>query len=90
MKIIVNVIGVEVLLKQEILLDPPSPSLGDVVRALRDRIGDQVCRFVAADLTPVDCAAILVNGRNMLSLQGWATEIHAGDELTFLVPAAGG
>lgn len=90
MKIIVNVIGVEVRLKQEILLDPPSPLLGDVVRALGDRIGDQVRRFVSADLTPVDCSAILVNGRNMLSLQGWDTEIHAGDELTFLVPATGG
>ncbi|MHB8770641.1 MAG: MoaD/ThiS family protein [Syntrophales bacterium] len=90
MKIIVNVIGVEVRLKQEILLDPTSPSLGDVVRALRDRIGDQVRRFVTADLTPVDCSAILVNGRNMLSLQGWQTEIRAGDELTFLVPAEGG
>jgi molybdopterin converting factor small subunit len=90
MKIIVNVIGVEVRLKQEILLDPPSPSLGDVVRALRDRIGDQLRRFVAADLTPVDCSVILVNGRNMLSLAGWQTEIRAGDELTFMVPAEGG
>ena len=90
MKIIVNIIGVEVRLKQEILLDPPSPALRDVVRALRDRLGDQLARFVDADCSLVDCSVLLVNGRNMLSLEGWATEIHAGDEITFMVPVAGG
>ena len=90
MKIIVNIIGVEVRLKQEILLDPPSPAFRDVVRALRDRLGDQLARFVDADCSLVDCSVLLVNGRNMLSLEGWATEIHAGDEITFMVPVAGG
>ncbi len=37
MKIIVNTIGVEVRLKQEISLEPASPALKDVLRALRDR-----------------------------------------------------
>ena len=90
MKIIFNIVGVEIRLKQEILLDPPSPALRDVVRALRDRLGDQLARFVDADCSPVDCSVLLVNGRNMLSLEGWATEIHAGDEITFMVPVAGG
>ena len=90
MKIIVNIIGVEVRLKQEILLDPPSPAFRDVVRALRDRLGDQLARFVDADCSLVDCSVLLVNGRNMLSLEGWATEIHTGDEITFMVPVAGG
>ena len=90
MKIIVNIIGVEVRLKQEVWLDPPSPALGDVVRALRGRIGDQLARFVDADCSLVDCSVLLVNGRNFLSLQGWATEIHDGDEITFMVPVAGG
>ncbi len=90
MKIIVNIIGVEVRLKQEVLLDPPSPALRDIVRALRDRLGDQLARFVDADCSLVDCSVLLVNGRNMLSLQGWATEVRPGDELTFMVPVAGG
>ena len=90
MKIIFNIVGVEVRLKQEILLDPPSPALRDVVRALRGRLGDQLARFVDADCSLVDCSVLLVNGRNMLSLEGWATEIHAGDEITFMVPVAGG
>jgi len=90
MKVIVNIIGVEVRLKQEILLDPPSPALRDVVRALRDRIGDQLARFVNTDCSLVDCSVLLVNGRNFLSLKGWATEIRNGDEITFMVPVAGG
>jgi molybdopterin converting factor small subunit len=90
MKIIVNIIGVEVRLKQEVSLDPASSALGDVVRALRNRIGDQLRRFVDADLSLVDCSVLLVNGRNMLSLRQWATEIRSGDELTFMVPVAGG
>jgi molybdopterin converting factor small subunit len=90
MKITVNVIGVEVRLKQEIVLEPPSPALKDVVRALRDRLGDQLRRFVGADCSLVDCSVLLVNGRNFLSLQGWATEIRDGDEITFMVPVAGG
>ncbi len=90
MKIIFNIVGVEIRLKQEISLKPPSPALRDVVRALRDRLGDQLARFVDADCTLVDCSVLLVNGRNFLSLEGWATEIHAGDEITFMVPVAGG
>jgi molybdopterin converting factor small subunit len=90
MKVTVNIIGVEVRLKQEISLDPPSPALRDVVRALGDRLGDQLKRFVDADCSLVDCSVLLVNGRNMLSLQGWATEVRAGDEITFMVPVAGG
>ncbi len=90
MKVIFNIVGVEVRMKQEILLAPPSPALRDVVRALRDRLGDQLARFVDADCSLVDCSVLLVNGRNMLSLEGWATEIHAGDEITFMVPVAGG
>jgi len=90
MKIIVNRIGVEVQLKQEMLLDPPSPSLRDVVRVLRDRLGDQLGRFVGAECSLIDYSVLLVNGRNMLSLDRWETQIHDGDELTFMVPVAGG
>jgi molybdopterin converting factor small subunit len=90
MKVIINTIGVEVLLKQEITLEPASPALKDVLRALMARDGGALGRFVARDLSLRDCSVLLVNGRNFLSLEGWATEIHAGDELTFMVPVAGG
>ena len=90
MKIIVNIIGVEVRLKQEISLEPVSPALKDVLRVLKDRDMEQLGRFVAHDLALIDGSVILVNGRNFLSLDGWATEVHAGDELTFMVPVSGG
>ena len=90
MRIIVNIIGVEVRLKQETLLEPDSPDLKDVLRTLKDQDEGQLKRFVNDDLSPVDCSVILVNGRNILSLNGWKTQIHDGDELTFMVPVAGG
>ncbi len=90
MKVIVNLFGVEVRLKQEIFLEPASPVLKDVLKGLKDRGVEQLERFIDDDLSPVDCSVILVNGRNILSLNGWETHIHEGDELTFMVPVAGG
>lgn len=90
MRIIVNVIGVEVKLKQETQLESVSPLLKDVLRTLKDQDRGQLKRFINDDLSPVDCSVILVNGRNILSLDGWETCIHEGDELTFMVPVAGG
>lgn len=90
MRVVVNIIGVEVQLKQETRLEPVSPAFRDVLRALKDRDKGQLKRFVNDDLSLVDCSVILVNGRNLLSLNGWETQIHEGDELTFMVPVAGG
>jgi molybdopterin converting factor small subunit len=93
MKIIVNMIGVEIKLKQPISLEPASSALKDVLRALKDRDKEgqgDLRRFVGDDLEPVDCSVILVNGRNFLSLDRWETQIRDGDELTFMVPVAGG
>ena len=90
MKITINMIGVEIKLKQPVSLDPPSPALNDVVRVLKDRDTGELRRFVGDDLVPVDGSAILVNGRNFLSLDRWETQIHEGDEITFMVPVAGG
>jgi molybdopterin converting factor small subunit len=89
-KIYVNIVGVEIKLKQETVIEPVSPVLKDVLRTLKDQDKGQLERFVDNDLSPVDCSVILVNGRNILSLNGWDTPIHDGDELTFMVPVAGG
>jgi len=90
MKIIVNVIGVEVRLKQETHIEPASPALKDVLKTLKEKDKGGLERFVNNDLSLVDCSVILVNGRNMLSLDGLETQIQEGDELTFMVPVAGG
>ena len=93
MKVTINMIGVEIKLKEQVSLEPASAALKDVLRVLKERDKrDQgnLRRFVGDDLAPVDGSAILVNGRNILSLQQWETQIHEGDEITFMVPVAGG
>ncbi len=90
MKVIINSIGVEVKLQQKITLGPASKALKDVLRVLKDRDKGALRQFIGDDLAPVDGSAILVNGRNILSLDRWETQIHDGDEITFMVPVTGG
>ena len=90
MKVIVNIIGVEVKLKEQITLDPASTALKDVLRVIKDRDKGELQRFVGDDLALLDGSVILVNGRNILSLEQLETKIRDGDEITFMVPVAGG
>ena len=90
MRLLINIFGPEVKVRQEISLEPVSPSLGHVLKALRGTCRAPLERFLKDDLSPVDGAAILVNGRNMLSLDTIKTTIRDGDELTFTVMVAGG
>ncbi len=90
MKVIVNIIGVEVKLKEQISLDPASTALKDVLRVIKDRDKGELQRFVGDDLALLDGSVILVNGRNILSLEQLETKIRDGDEITFMVPVAGG
>lgn len=90
MRIYVNTFGADIKLRQEVALAPASSSLRDVLGALLEQYRAPLERFLNDDLSPRDGAAILVNGRNMWSLDKFATTIHEGDELTFTVMVAGG
>ncbi len=90
MRVVVNTFGTDIRLKQEVTLEPASPTLQDVLRTLRDQHRTPLERFLTEDLSPAEGSAILVNGRNMWSLDRWETTIHDGDELTFTVQVAGG
>ena len=90
MKLIVNTFGADVRLRQEVSLEPASPALQDVLRALMDQYRIPLGRFLTEDFSPTEGSAILINGRNMWSLDRHATEVHDGDELTFTVQVAGG
>jgi molybdopterin converting factor small subunit len=90
MRLIVNTFGTDIRLRQEVSLEPASPTLQDVLRALMDQYQVQLVRFLKEGCTPTEGCAILVNGRNMWSLDRYETEIHNGDELTFTVQVAGG
>ena len=90
MKLIINLLGTEVRLKQEVSLSLPSPTLRDTLRALKDRYGPSLEKFLKEDLSPVEGCTLLLNGRNIGSLGPWETNIQDGDEITFTVLVAGG
>ena len=89
-KIIANVFGPRVLLKKEVLLDLPSPKLRDVLKALRDGAEESYKQILRDDLSLEKDCVILVNGRNVSSLENLETRIHEGDEITLTVLMAGG
>ena len=90
MKIIINAFGTDIRLKQEASLEPASPALKDVLRALQDQDKGPLERFIEDDLSLKEGCVILLNGRNIASLDGLETRVHDGDELTFTVLVAGG
>jgi molybdopterin converting factor small subunit len=90
MRVIVTLLGTEIRLKQEVSLDLPSPALKEALRALRDRVGAPLEKFLKEDLSPMEGCTILLNGRNIGSLGPGETKIQDGDEITFTVLVAGG
>ena len=90
MTIIINIFGTEFTLKRPVTLDPVSAPLRDVLIALQKRTEEPWRRILRDDLTPTEGCVILVNGRNVTSLENLETEIHDGDEITFTVLVSGG
>jgi molybdopterin converting factor small subunit len=90
MTIIVNVFGTEFVLKRPVTLDLESPTLRDVLAALQKYHEGPWRRILKEDLSLPEGCVVLVNGRNIASLQKLETEIHDGDELTLTVLVAGG
>ena len=90
MNLIVNVFGTEFALKRPVTLDLQSPTLRDVLVALqRDHEGPWK-RMLKEDFSLQEGYVVLVNGRNIASLEKLETGIHDGDEITFTVLVAGG
>jgi len=90
MNVIINVIGPEITLKQEIALELVSPTLKEVMKTLQEQKEGPWKRLVKNDLSLVEGCVALVNGRNIMSLGGFETPIREGDEITFTVLVAGG
>lgn len=90
MEIVLNVFGPETSLNQKISVEPETDSLGDVLRALSERTPGPWNRLLRPDLTLEKGCVILVNGRNILSLENLETKIHEGDEITLTVLVTGG
>jgi molybdopterin converting factor small subunit len=90
MTIITNVFGTEFALKRPIDLDLESPTLRDVFVALQRYHEGPWKRILKEDLSLQEGCVVLVNGRNIASLEKLETEIHDGDEITFTVLVSGG
>ena len=90
MKATVSVFGPEVILKREIALDGPSLPLQDLLRFMQQGDGEKWGRILKKDSGIAAGYEVLVNGRNVKSLQGMETEIHEGDEIVFTVVLSGG
>ncbi len=65
-------------------------TLKEVLRILKDQYHGPWEHFIKEDLSPVEGSVILLNGRNIWSLDRFETKIQEGDELTFTVLVAGG
>lgn len=90
MEIILNVFGPETSLNQRISMEAETASLKDVLEALQKRGEGAWNRLLRPDLTLEKGCVILVNGRNILSLENLETKIHDGDEITLTVLVTGG
>ncbi|MDI7258573.1 MAG: MoaD/ThiS family protein [Thermodesulfobacteriota bacterium] len=90
MMIIINVFGTEFVLKRPVALALESPTLRDVLLALKRDAEGPWKRILREDLSLEQGCVILVNGRNTASLEKLETKIHDGDEITFTVLVAGG
>ncbi len=90
MTIITNVFGTELSLKRPITLDLETPRLRDVLASLQQHHEGPWKHIVKEDLSLQEGCVVLVNGRNISSLEKLETEIHDGDEITFTVLVAGG
>jgi molybdopterin converting factor small subunit len=90
MKITTNVFGPETTLKKEVLLELESPTLREVLKIFAGQHDSMWKRILREDLSLEKGCVILVNGRNVSSLQDLETKVHDGDEITFTVLMAGG
>ena len=90
MKILINLFGVDVRNKQALTLPQETLPLREVVQAVDARERGFFQKFLRQDLSPAEDTVVLVNGRNILSLGKWDTPIREGDEISFMVPVAGG
>jgi molybdopterin converting factor small subunit len=90
MHVKISVLGPDIAIREETSLELVSPTLRDVARTLLGQDRAKWQRVLQDDFTPSERYEVLVNGRNMKSLEGLDTKIGEGDEIVFTVPLVGG
>lgn len=90
MNIFVRLYGPEMIPRHQIALALDAPVVRDAAELLRTCRPDSWKRVITHDLRPAEGYTILLNGRNILSLDGLDTPLSEGDELIFTVLVMGG
>jgi len=90
MNVTISVLGPELSLKQDLALEPESPTLKDVAGALLEQDRTKWERILNENLPSTEGYAVLINGLNIQSLEGLETKIRDGDEIVFAVLLTGG
>jgi molybdopterin converting factor small subunit len=90
MNVTISVLGPELTLKQDMALEPESPTLKDVAKALLEQDRAKWEHILKDNLPPTESYAVLINGKNIQSLEGLETKIREGDDIVFAVLISGG
>lgn len=68
----------------------PAADVGALVHALVARYGAEFARWVMPDGQTLGLSVVLVNGKDVRSLNGLYTPLQAADEVFIFPPVAGG
>ena len=90
MNIYIRVFGPEIFPKEKISLAQTSPTVRDAARFLLAGHPGNWKQIITSGLSPAEGYTVLLNGRNVLSLDGLETPLAEGDELIFTVMVMGG
>ena len=71
---------------------PPGATVGDLLSQVAGMGGEELARYLAEpkEATPYAPLRVMVNGRDIVALEGRQTVLNDGDEVLFFIPIAGG
>jgi molybdopterin converting factor small subunit len=90
MNVTISVLGPDLTLKQGMVVELESPTLKDVASFLLKQDRSKWEHIFKDNLPPTERYAVLINGKNIQSLEGFETRIHEDDEIVFAVLISGG
>ena len=90
MNVTISVLGPDLTLKRGLALEPESATLKDVAGALLKQDQAKWEHILKDNRPSTERYAVLINGKNIQSLQGFETKLREGDDIVFAVILTGG
>ena len=90
MNVFINVIGPEITPKKQVAISGSSSTVAQLISILLNRPEGYWERILENDGALKKGCTVLVNGRNIQTLDSFSTRLHDGDEVTFTVLITGG